>query len=211
MAKRKPWLGGWSREERALLKKADRRLRELERTDTAARTREQLRGFAYKMLQKDLERLGLIGTGDRPRVDRKRPENANKARALLNRVRAFMEAPSATITGYKELQKQNLDKFNKKLKLTGDDKVTAAELEELADVFEIASYGSGTISAVIAAVKTRDVDTLQALGMIRTAKVSVDDLGVARGQISTTGDKLLTQIAGALGEDPVKWKEWTTK
>lgn len=211
MAARKPWLGGWSREERALLKKADRRLRELERTDTAAGTREQLRGFAYRMLQTDLERLGLIGTGDRPRVDRKRPENANKARALLNRVRTFMEAPTSTITGYKTMLKRNLNAFNKRLGLSGSEGVTVVELEELADVFEENKYLSGTVMTVIAAVKTRDVDTLQALGMIRAGRISVDDLGVARGQISTTGDKLLSQISGALGEDPAEWKEWTAK
>lgn len=210
MAKRKPWLGGWSREERALLKKADRRLRELERTDTASGMREQLRGFAYRMLQTDLERLGMIGTGDRPRVDRKRPDNANTARALLNRVRAFMEAPSSTITGYRQMLKKNLASFNQKAGLSGSERVTAEEMEELADVFESGNYGSGTVMTTINAVKTRDVDTLRALGMIRTSKVSTDDLDVTHGSIELTGDALLSRVAGALGEDPAKWREWTT-
>ena len=204
MAKRKPWLGGWSKADRALLKKADRRLRELEKPG-----RTFLQQFAYRTLANDLKRLGLIGENDRPRVDRKRPANEMTARALLNRVVKFMSSPTSTITGWQRLQRSNLQKFNERLGLDDEQRVTMEELDVLSDIFEDEKYYSETVMTVIQAVKTRDVELLDALGMIRTRSVQTDMLGVSHGEIELTGDTLLQKISGALGEDVTSWKEWT--
>lgn len=183
----------WTKEEKRLLKLADKHMRMLEKAGGNALK------FAYARVQKDIARLGgKAGKGGVYRLDRAKPENERKAKALLNAARSFLASESSTPAAIKRLEKKNLERFNKKFGVN----LTLSQYAAVAEIYERSDFGSYTITEVIKAVERHDADFLRQLGMIQDLQVDV--FGVPAG--ITSKSELLNEVLSAMGESVEEWK-----
>lgn len=183
----------WTKEEKRILKLADKHMRMLEKAGGNAVK------FAYARVQKDIARLGgKAGKGGVYRLDRAKPENGRTAKALLNAARSFLASESSTPAAIKRLEKKNLERFNKKFGVN----LTLSQYAAVAEIYERSDFGSYTITEVIKAVERHDADFLRQLGMIQDLQVDV--FGVSAG--ITSKSELLNEVLSAMGESVEEWK-----
>jgi len=87
-------------------KRLDQRLREMER---AGQTR-----YAYQVAQREFKHL--FGTDNKPRFERKLPDNVQQLRAGINAVETVLNLPSSTKTGMKSITGRAAKTLNKHYK-----------------------------------------------------------------------------------------------
>ena len=183
----------WSRSEKALLKRADRHLRQLEAAGGNALK------FAYARANKDLMRLGVNkGLSGKIRFDRAAPDSARKQQAILNAARTFLSSQTSTPTAIRNLEKRNLQRFNEKFGTT----LNLSQYAAIAEIYERFSGGSYKVTQIIKAVERHDAEFLRSLGLIQDNQVDV--FGVPESV--TSKDDLLNAVLEAMGEDLSEWK-----
>lgn len=110
------------KEYKALAKKADRRLRELEKLSEHGEWKDATR-FAYARAMKDIEHR--FGEGE-TRFDKRLPKQTKKLGviAIIKDVERFLEMPSSTKTGLVKGYRDRAESINKKYGFTGNERIT---------------------------------------------------------------------------------------
>ena len=183
----------YTKSEKALLKRADKHLRQLEKMGGNGVK------FAYARLMKDMQRLGVKeGASGKLRLDRQAPDNERKKNALLNAARNFLNSQTSTPAAISRLEKRNLERFNSKF---GTD-LSLSQYAAIADIYERFSGGSYTITMIIKAVERHDADFLRSIGAVVDNQVDV--FGVPDS--ITSKSEILNDVLAAMGEDLSQWK-----
>ena len=92
-----------------LAKKADRKLRNLEKRAAKEKDREYLR-YAYSKAMRDIKEHG-----GKKRFDIKPSDDPEELQKMLSNVKRFDEAETSTYSGFNRIQKSRLEKFNQSL------------------------------------------------------------------------------------------------
>lgn len=127
------------KEYKVLAKKADRRLRELEKISHDEQWKDATR-FAYARAMKDIEHR--FGEGE-TRFDKKLPASTKKLGviAAIKDVERFLEMPSSTKTGLISGYRKRADTLNAKYGFTGKEKLT---WKDIAVLFQDSSWDTLT-------------------------------------------------------------------
>lgn len=170
---------------RLLVERANKRLLRLERSG--------LKGSpAYRAAQKS----SSASSGAKVRFTKKNPQNMRVLRSRMGSVQRFLEAPTSTRQGYRELKKQYgaavQKTFRKKwnLNLTGE-QIDALFDSELWDKLE-RDYGSETAVKIIASIQKGKGDvgrTMKSLAAKRT--------NLSEGQRENVKDMINSAASGA--------------
>ena len=127
-----------------LAKKADRRMRDLEKlADTTEGFKPAVK-WAYKRAARDIE--SMFGSSEKPRFDRMLPDMSKTALvSAINDVKSFLDSPSSTKRGIVNVYKKRVDTINH-LYGTSFTWSTFAELAT-SDSFDslLNKYGSSTL------------------------------------------------------------------
>ena len=127
-----------------LAKKADRRMRDLEKlADTTGGFKPAVK-WAYKRAARDIE--SMFGSNEKPRFDRMLPDmNKTQIISAINSVKTFLDSPSSTKRGIINIYKKRVATINEWFK-TSFSWSTFAELA-LSDVYDSLNnkYGSSTL------------------------------------------------------------------
>lgn len=127
-----------------LAKKADRRMRDLEKlADTTEGFKSAVK-WAYKRAARDIE--SMFGSNEKPRFDRMLPDmNKIQIISAINSVKTFLDSPSSTKRGIINIYKKRVATINKWFK-TSFTWSTFAEFA-LSDSFDTLDkkYGSSTL------------------------------------------------------------------
>lgn len=158
-----------------LAKKADRRMRELERFSRDPKL-ESILNYAYRTAVKDIaswtppdkrtalyqyDKDTLINVPSKPRWQRNAPMDTNSLKAKIKDIEKFLKKPTSTMTGTVNIYKKRTETINKKYG-------TNFTWEQLADYFE-------TGLADKASDKFGSKTVLQAIGVIQKNKKQVLD------------------------------------
>ena len=158
-----------------LAKKADRRMRELERFSRDPKF-ESILNYAYRTAVKDIaswtppdkrnalyqyDKDTLINVLAKPRWQRNAPADTNSLKAKIKDIEKFLKKPTSTMTGTVKIYKKRTETINKKYG-------TSFTWEQLADYFE-------TGLADKASDKFGSKTVLQAIGVIQKNKKQVLD------------------------------------
>ena len=92
-----------------LAKKADRKLRNLEKRSAKEKDSEYLR-YAYSKAMRDIKTHG-----GKKRFDIKPSDDPEELQQMLADVKRFDEAETSTYSGFNRIQKSRLEKFNQSL------------------------------------------------------------------------------------------------
>lgn len=126
-----------------LAKKADRRMRNLEKlADTTEGFKPAVK-WAYKRAARDIE--SMFGSGKKPRFDRMLPDmNKTQIISAINSVKTFLDSPSSTKRGIINVYKKRVDNINREYGTS----FTWSSFAEfaLSDSFDVLNnkYGSST-------------------------------------------------------------------
>lgn len=189
---------------RVLAERANKRLLRLERSG-------QTGSPAYRAVVHSGAKASARASGTKIRFTKANPKNERVLRARMNAVQSFLEAPTSTRKGYKELKKQYGTvveaKFRSKwhLDLTGE-QIDALFDSELWDKLE-REYGSETAVKIIASVQKGKGDvgrTMKSLAAKRMnlsegQRENVKDLinsAKSGGEWSDIDTDLLAEIGG---------------
>lgn len=146
-------------EYKKLAKKADRRLRALE-SYAHDKHFSGIKGYAYARAMRDIQQYSGVGA---KRFDTKAPENTNQLKAKINDIKQFLDAPTSTKTGVKQIYQKRADTIN-------INQGTNFSWQDLANYFESASsekiakeYGSKTMIMAIGVIKDSngDIDRIE--------------------------------------------------
>ena len=144
-----------------LAKKADRRMRELERFSRDPKL-ESILNYAYRTAAKDIASWTPPEAQDKaPRWQRNAPMDTNSLKAKIKDIEKFLKKPTSTMTGTVNIYKKRTETINKKYG-------TSFTWEQLADYFE-------TGLADKASDKFGSKTVLQAIGVIQKNKKQVLD------------------------------------
>lgn len=161
-----------------LAKKADRRMRELERFSKYPEF-ENILNYAYRVAKKDIEKWTPPGTQDKaPRWQRNAPFNTNSLKAKIKDIERFLRMPTSTMTGTRNIYIKRTNKINKKYK-------TQFTWQQLANYFESGipdksndKYGSKTVLKAIGEIQKKKKEVLDALQNKTEINIQVDDISV---------------------------------
>ena len=160
-----------------LAKKADRRMRELERFSRQPEMQSIL-NYAYRTAAYDIEKWTPPGAQDRaPRWQRNVPLDTNSLKAKIKDIEKFLKKPTSTMTGVVKIYKKRAETINKRYG-------TSFTWQSLANYFESgiaeksSKYGSKTVLVAIGKIQKSKQEVLQALDAKVPANVQVDNISV---------------------------------
>ena len=161
-----------------LAKKADRRMRELERFSRDPKF-ESILNYAYRSAKSDIEAWTPPGTKERaPRWQRNTPADTNSLKAKIKDIEKFLQKPTSTLTGTIKIYKKRTETINKKYG-------TSFTWEQLADYFETGfadksgdKYGSKTVLVAIGQIQKNKKEVLQALADNSEMHMQIKDVAV---------------------------------
>ena len=178
-----------------LAKKADRRMRELERL-SRYKEFEPVLNYAYRTAKRDIESWTPPEGKDRsPRWQRNAPADTRTLQAKIRDIEKFLSKKTSTITGVKEVYIKRTNTINKKYG-------TDFTWEQLANYFESGfaeksndKYGSKTV--------------LKAIGVIQKNKKDALDIikNQAENNIQVSGKKVKDTVKTMLSENGVELME----
>ena len=97
-----------------LAKKADRMMRELERFSRYEEFSDILK-YAYRTAKADIEKWTPPGMSEKsPRWQRNMPMDTRSLKAKIKDIEAFINKPTATVSGVKRIYKKRAETFNEK-------------------------------------------------------------------------------------------------
>lgn len=161
-----------------LAKKADRRMRQLERYSRDPKF-ESILNYAYRAAKADIESWTPPGTKERsPRWQRNTPLDTNSLKAKIKDIEKFLKKPTSTLTGTIKIYKKRTETINKKYG-------TSFTWEQLADYFETGfadkssdKYGSKTTLIAIGQIQKNKKEVLQALADNSQMHMQIKDVSV---------------------------------
>ena len=178
-----------------LAKKADRRMRELERFSRYEEFKPVL-NYAYRIAKRDIESWTPPEDKDRsPRWQRNAPADTRTLQAKIRDIEKFLSKKTSTITGVKEVYIKRTNTINKKYG-------TDFTWQQLANYFESGfaeksneKYGSKT--------------TLKAIGVIQKNKKDALDIikNQSENNIQVSGKKVKDTVEAMLAENGVELSE----
>lgn len=138
-----------------LAKKADRRMRELEKlADTTEGFKPAVK-WAYQRAARDIE--SMFGSSKKPRFDRMLPDmNKTQIISAINNVKTFLDSPSSTKRGIINVYKKRVDTINR---IYGTSFTWSSFAEvALSDSFDVLNnkYGSSTALIRIGDIKRNE-------------------------------------------------------
>lgn len=148
-----------------LAKKADRRIRELERF-SRYKEFEGILNYAYRTAKKAIKKYTPPGYEDKsPRWQRNEPLDTKTLKAKIKDIERFLEKPTSTVTGVVKIYKKRTATINR-------DYQTSFTWQQLANYFETGGlaekgndkFGSGTLLesiGVIQANKKKALDIIE--------------------------------------------------
>ena len=191
-----------------LAKKADRRMRELERFSRDPKF-ESLLNYAYRSAVKDiaswtppgkkrdalyqLDKNTLINASSKPRWQRNTPTDTNSLKAKIKDIEKFLKKPTSTMTGTVKIYKKRTETINKRYG-------TKFTWEQLADYFETGladkasdKYGSKTVLMAIGVIQKNKTEVLDKIKEKSEAHIQVKNVAVEKavnGMLSEYGLEL---------------------
>lgn len=190
-----------------LAKKADRRMRELERFSRDPKFKSLL-NYAYKTAVRDiaawtppgkrntlyqLDKDTLINAPSKPRWQRDTPFDTNSLKAKIKDIEKFLKKPTSTMTGTVKIYKKRTDTINKRYG-------TKFTWEQLADYFETGladkasdKYGSKTVLTAIGVIQKNKTEVLNKIKEKSEAHIQVKNVAVEKavnGMLSEYGLEL---------------------
>lgn len=145
------------KEFKALAKKADRRLREIERFSRYDEF-SNIKNYAYRTAKRDIDAWTPPDQHyDKPRFSRNIPMDTRTLRAKIKDIQKFLDKPTSTVTGIKKIYKKRADAINKKYG-------TDFTWQQLAKFFEdggmadksFNKYGSKTVLIAVGKMQASD-------------------------------------------------------
>ena len=146
-----------------LAKKADRRMRELERFSRYPEFKSIL-NYAYRMAKRDIQAWTPPGakSDQKPRWQRNTPMDTRSLQAKIKDIEKFLRKPTSTMTGTKKIYMKRTETINKKYG-------TDFTWQSLADYFETGmaekgeNYGSKTMLKAIGVIQKNKEEVLKSL------------------------------------------------
>ena len=176
-----------------LAKKADRRMRELERFARDPKF-ESILNYAYRTAEKDISSWTPPGQKERaPRWQRNAPADTNTLKAKIADIEKFLKKPTSTLTGVINIYKKRTDTINKRYG-------TSFTWEQLATYFESGladkggdKYGSKTVLKAIGVIQQNKQKVLDAIEKKTEDHIQVQNVAVqnaVNGMLSNYGLQL---------------------
>lgn len=190
-----------------LAKKADRRMRELERFSRNEEFKSIL-NYAYRTAVRDITQWTPPGRRtktykwdedtyyegpEKPRWQRDTPMDTNSLKAKIKDIERFLRKPTSTMTGTVKIYKKRTETINKKYG-------TQFTWQQLADYFESGipdkangQYGSKTVLIAIGEIQKNKKEVIDSLAKNITPHIQVDDASVqnaVNGLLANHGYKL---------------------
>ena len=162
-----------------LAKKADRRMRELERFSRYEEF-DKILNYAYKKAAKDIASWSPPGPDKKPRWQRNTPMDTRSLKAKMRDIENFLEKKTSTVTGVISVYKKRADTINEKYK-------TNFTWQELANYFDTGfadktsdKYGSKTVLMALGVIQHQKQEVVNALEQKVPMHIQVDDISVER-------------------------------
>ena len=162
-----------------LAKKADRRMRELERFSRYEEF-ENILNYAYKAAVKNIEAWSPPGSDKKPRWQRNAPMDTRSLKAKIKDIENFLNKKTSTVTGVISVYKKRADTINKKYG-------TSFTWQQLANYFDTGfaektndKYGSKTVLMAIGQIQKSKTEVVKALEDKTPMHLQVDDISVQR-------------------------------
>ena len=177
-----------------LAKKADRRMRELERFSRDPKL-ESILNYAYRQAAKDIASWTPPGRKKEkaPRWQRDAPADTNSLKAKIKDIEKFLKKPTSTMTGTVNIYKKRTETINRKYG-------TSFTWEQLADYFETGladkasdQYGSKTVLKAIGVIQKNKKEVLDTLADKAANHIQVKNVAVnnaVNGMLSKYGMEL---------------------
>lgn len=162
-----------------LAKKADRRMRQLERFSRYDEFKNIL-NYAYRNAAKAIEREWTPpgSTEKSPRWQRNLPMDTRSLKAKIKDIENFLDKKTSTVTGVISVYKKRADTINRKYG-------TKFTWQELANYFDTGfaektndKYGSKTVLVAIGVIQKNKDEVVQALEEKTPMHIQVDDIAV---------------------------------
>lgn len=161
-----------------LAKKADRRMRELERFSRYPEF-ESILNYAYRSAAKDIESWTPPGTKDKaPRWQRNTPLDTNSLKAKIKDIEKFLKKPTSTMTGVVNIYKKRARTINQRYG-------TNFTWQSLANYFENGladkagdKYGSKTVLVAIGRIQKQPKEVLNKIKEQSELHIQVKDVAV---------------------------------
>ena len=162
-----------------LAKKADRRMRQLERFSRYDEF-ENILNYAYRNAAKAIEREWTPpGSKEKlPRWQRNMPMDTRSIKAKIKDIENFLDKKTSTVTGVISVYKKRADTINRKYG-------TQFTWQELANYFDTGfaektndKYGSKTVLVAIGVIQKNKDEVVQALEEKTPMHIQVDDIAV---------------------------------
>ena len=143
-----------------LAKKADRRMRELERF-SRYKEYEDIKEYAYKVAKHDIKKWTPPGLEDKaPRWQRNEPLDTRSLKAKIADIKKFLNMKTSTVTGVKKVYENRATALNKIAKENDKADEPGFTWQELANFFDMGlfdktknTYGSSTVLIAIGVMK----------------------------------------------------------
>lgn len=163
-----------------LAKKADRRMRELERF-SRYKEYEDITEYAYKVAKKDIQKYTPPGMKyEAPRWQRNEPMDTRTLKAKIADINKFLKMKSSTVTGVRKIYENRAKALNKVAKENGEE--PNFTWQELADFFEMGlwdkgkdTYGSATLLISIGVMKKKHKEVADLIKKKTTDNIQLSD------------------------------------
>lgn len=176
-----------------LAKKADRRMRELERFSRDPKF-ESILKYAYRTAAKDIASWTPPGKKEKlPRWQRNAPLDTNSLKAKIKDIEKFLRKPTSTMTGTVQIYKKRTETINKKYG-------TSFTWEQLADYFETGladkasdQFGSKTVLKAIGVIQKNKKEVLDKIKEKSEVHIQVKNIAVrnaVNGMLANYGVQL---------------------
>lgn len=161
-----------------LAKKADRRMRELERFSRYEEF-ENILNYAYRNAAKDIEAWTPPGSKDKkPRWQRNMPMDTRSLKAKIKDIENFLSKKTSTVTGVTEIYKKRAETINQRYG-------TNFTWQQLANYFETGfadrtsdKYGSKTVLRALGEIQHKKEEVVKALEDKTPLHIQVDNITV---------------------------------
>lgn len=161
-----------------LAKKADRRMRELERFSRYEEF-DNILNYAYRNAAKDIEAWTPPGAKDKkPRWQRNMPMDTRSLKAKIKDIENFLSKKTSTVTGVTEIYKKRADTINERYG-------TSFTWQQLANYFETGfadktsdKYGSKTVLRALGEIQHKKEEVVKALEDKTPMHIQVDNITV---------------------------------
>ena len=171
-----------------LAKKADRRMRDLEKLAETTEGFKPAVKWAYKRAARDIE--SMFGSSEKPRFDRMLADmNKTQIISAINSVKTFLDSPSSTKRGIINIYKKRVAEINTSFK-TSFSWSTFAELA-LSDAFDSLNnkYGSSTLMTTFG---KKQIEYREKLEMMKDELEDVELKHLKSDEVKTIIDDLMS-------------------